>query len=218
MKKLLALLTFVLVADIALADVPPPPPPKGKKYVSVNNEVLLGKDVTGYVFVQSLGGFGPGAPGLTYKKLELSTEKATEMPTIGRRTFVSLIAVPQDAAKEFKTDDDLFAAIKAKKVKGTLSIAFNGTATVSDKVKENSVKWTHTITAIDAKGIKTKVEGAGIEPPVEKPKKDSPQDDADAPTDSAQTPRGGMLIAGVAAFAAIMLGGLWFVGRTRRKP
>jgi hypothetical protein len=213
MNKLLALLTVGLIAGVAVADVPPPPPPKGQKYVSVSNEVVLAKDVTGYVFVQQTVSF-PGG-GSNAKKLTLSADKATAIAAGGRRMAVNLVAVPEDAAKEFKTDDELFDAIKAKKVKGAQSLGFNNTVTVSDKVNGNSVKWTYTITAIDAKGIKTKIEGEGYEAPATKPAKDSPEDDADTPT-VAQTPRGGTWVAGLAAFAAIMLGGMWLAGRTRR--
>ncbi|MBN9118085.1 MAG: hypothetical protein J0I06_02785 [Planctomycetes bacterium] len=220
MNRILALLTVGAFAGAAFADVPPPPPPKGKKYVSVSSEVVLGKDVAGYVFVKQVTSF-PGRPKPTYAKVELNTEKPTAIPEPARRTFVTLFAVPRDAAKGFKTDDELFDALGANKVKGAHHISFTSTATVSDKVKADSVKWTYTITAIDPKdGIKTKVEGEGYEPPTEKPKrngegKDSPEDDA--PTAAVPAPRGGTWVAGLAAFGALTLGGLWLAGRGRRK-
>lgn len=205
-KLLIVLAAALLVARAATADIPPPPPPKGTKYVSVNNEVVLGKDVTGYVFVQRVGQ-GPGAPHFTYNKVELAPGKAVAMPAAGRYTYVSLLAVPQDAAKEFKTDAELFDALKANKVKGVQSVGFAGTDTVPDAVKGQSVTVTHTITAIGAPGIKTKVEGEGL-PPAGKPaEKDSPL------TGSAP----GRWVAVVAASAAALLGGLWVVGRGRRK-
>lgn len=204
-KFLSALVAGLLVASTATADVPPPPPPKGKKYVSVTSEVVLGKGVTGYVFVQQVGsGFGP--PKVTYEKLDLTGGKAKEMPPGGRRTFVTLFAVPEAAAKEFKTDDALFEALKANKVKGAHHLDFPGTATVSDKVKGDSVKWTYTITEIDDKaGLKKKVEGEGHEEPAAKPKGDKPP---------ALT---GTFVAGAAAALALLLGGFWLAGRSRRK-
>lgn len=224
MNRLLALLTVGALALPALADIPPPPPPKGKKYVSVSAEVVLAKGVTGYTFVQQVG-TGPGRPMFTHEKLELTAGKAKAMPAGGRRTYVSLYAVPQDVAKEFKTDAELFEALGANKAKGAFRLGFPGTATVSDTIKGDSVKWTYTITAIDAKtGIKTKVEGEGYEEPKggakkDGAKKDSPEDESedeeDAPT--ATAPRGGTWIAGLAAFAALTLGGLWIAGRGRRK-
>jgi hypothetical protein len=217
MNKILALLTVGLVASVAVADIPPPPPPKGQKYVSVSNEVILGKDVTGYVFVQRVSMF-PGA-GVTFTKLDLSEKKATPMAAGGRRIFVNLLAVPQDAAQEFKTDAELFNALKANKVPGAHTLGFSGTATVSDKVKGGSVKWTYTITSIDAKGIKSKVEGEGLEQPAPEKKPLPPNDapDEDAPGAGISAPRGGLWVAGVAAFAGIMFGGFWLVGRARRR-
>ncbi len=205
MKRLLAILTVGLIAGTAVADLAPPPPPKGKKYVSVDNEVVLGKDVTGYVFVQQVS-TGPGRPKFTHEKLELTAGKAKAMPAGGRRTYITLFAVPQDVAKEFKTDAELFEALGANKVKSALRLGLPGTATVSDTVKGESVKWTHTLTAIDKDGIKAKVEGEGYEPPAEKPgKKEKPP---------AYT---GTWVAGLAAFAGLTLGGLWLAGRGRRR-
>ncbi|AWM41541.1 hypothetical protein GobsT_74000 [Gemmata obscuriglobus] len=206
MKKLLPTLVVVLLlASAATADVPPPPPPKGKKYVSVTNEVVLGKDVTGYVFVQQVSS-GFGAPQFTHEKLELTAGQAKAMAAGGRRALVSLFAVPQDAAKEFKTDAELFDALKAKKVKGAHRLDFASTATVSDQIKGNSVKWTHTVTAIDAKtGVKEKVEGEGYDEPKANPKKEG----------SAVPPKG--VAAGLAITAGVLLGGLWLAARTRRQ-
>lgn len=219
MNRLLAALTVGLIAGVAVADIPPPPPPKGKKYVSVNNEVVLAKDVSGYVFVKQVTSI-PARPKPTYSKLELTADKATAIPEPARRTYVTLFAVPADAAREFKTDDELFDALGAKKVKGVHGISFNSSATVSDKVKGDSVKWTTTVTAIDDKGIKTKVEGEGYEPPADKPKPGGgkpPEEEEEAPVASAHTPRGGVWVAGLATFAALTLGGFWLAGRARRK-
>lgn len=199
-KLLTAFVVALLVASVATADIPPPPPPKGKKYVNVSSEVVLGKDVTGYVFVTQVNTF-PGAPKPTFAKVELTAAKAVAMPPGGRRTSVNLIAVPQDAAKAFKTDDELFDALGANKVKGTHRVGFGGTATVSDTIKGDSVKWTYTVTAIDDKGMKTKVEGDGYEVP-KKGKEPAPP--------------GASWVAGGAAALAVTLGGLWLVGRGRR--
>jgi hypothetical protein len=203
-KFLAAAVVVLLVANAALADGLPPPPPKGKKYVSVTNEVVLDKDVSGYVFVrQVVTGFG--APSYTHTKVELTPGKAAAVADGGRRASVSLLAVPQDAAKEFKTDAELFDALKANKVKGVHRIVIPGTATVSDTVKAASVKWTHTITAVDEKGAKTKVEGEGYEPTGPKTKDRPPLAQA------------GTMVAGVALALALAFGGLWLTGRSRRK-
>ena len=94
MRRLLALLVVGAIAGAAVADVPPPPPPKGKKYVSVSSEVVLAKDVTGYVFVQQVG-VGFGAPKYTYEKLELTADKAKAMAVLtpaSRTTWLSRLA------------------------------------------------------------------------------------------------------------------------------
>jgi hypothetical protein len=223
MNRLLALLTVAVFAGVAVADIPPPPPPKGKKYVSVSAEVVLGKDVSGYVFVQQVG-TGLPRTNYSYEKLELTPGKAKAMAASGRRVFVSLFAVPQDVVKEFSTDADLFAALGADKVKSVRRLSLPGTATVSDTVKGDSVKWTYTVTAIDKDGIKSKVEGEGYEPPPEKKpkatdkpaKNDSPEDATEETAPTANV-RGGVWVSGLAAFAAITLGGLWLAGRSRRK-
>lgn len=234
MSRLLAAVLVAAMAGVAVADIPPPPPPKGKKYVNVSNEVKLGKDVSGYVFVQSRQGFaGPGMLVSDFSKVELSATKSTAMPSGGRRISVSLFAVPQDAAKAFKTDADLFDALKAQKVKGAHALAFNDTTAVSTQVKGDSVKWTYSITAIDDKGIKRTVEGEGYEPPPAPKKgagKEPPKEDdsPDVPPElyrcgtepdlgSQLTARGGSVVAGAAAGVALTLGGLWVVGRGRRK-
>ncbi|MDY3556918.1 hypothetical protein R5W24_006092 [Gemmata sp. JC717] len=206
MKKLIpALVAALLLANAAAADVPPPPPPKGKKYVSVTNEVVLGKDVTGYVFVQQVSS-GFGAPQFAHEKLELTAGQAKAVDAGGRRSFVSLFAVPQDVAKGFKTDAELFEALKANKVKGAHRLNFASTATVSNQVKGKSVKWTHTVAAIDAKtGVKVKVEGEGYEEPKTNPKKEG----------SAVPFKG--VAAGLAVTAGVLLGGFWLAGRARRK-
>lgn len=219
MRKILALLMLGAFAAVAVADIPPPPPPKGKKYIAVSNEVVLGKDVSGYVFVQQVG-MGFGDTRFSYEKLELTAAKAKAMAAGGRRTFVNLYAVPQDTAKEFATDAELFDAIGKNKAKGAHRLDFQSTATVSDTIKGESVKWTYTITGIDAKtGIKTNVEGEGYEEPKKNKKggKDSPEDEDDSDAPAAAAPRGGMWIAGLAAFGALMLGGFWVAGRGRRK-
>lgn len=202
---LLALAAALLIAGAATADIPPPAPPKGKRYIAVNNEVVLGKDVTGYVFVQQTVA-GPGAPKFSFERLELTPEKAKALPPSGRRSYVTIVAVRQDAAKEYKTDDELFDAVKSNKVKGAHRIDFTSTATVSDRIKGDTVKWTTTITAIDPKtGIKTKVEGEGYEAPKAPGAKEKPPVQAS------------VFVAGGSAALAVLLGGLWLAGRGRRK-
>lgn len=188
-------------AGVALADVPPPPPPKGFKYISVVNELVVAKGVSGYVFVQQVTTYRP-APVNSYSKIEPKEGKALAIPPGGRRVYVQVYAVPADAAKEFKAEQDLFDALEKKKVKGAHSFEFTGTATVPDSIKGETVKWTTTVTAIGEKGVEKKVEGEGYG---QEPKGKRPQAQA------------GPVVAGALAALALALGGAWLVGRTRRK-
>jgi len=189
-----ALLAVTLAASAAKADLPPP---MGEKYVSVNTEVILSKDVTGYVFVlEENHGLGS-----TCSKLELPAGKAVAIP--GGKLGTTLFAVPEAAAKEFKTDKELCDALEKGTVRGVQNIWFAGRTTVSRLAIRNSVKRTTTITGIDATGIKMKVEGEGYEPPAPE-KNDKPR-------------ARGVPCAAVGAMAlAVMFGGLWLVRRARK--
>lgn len=206
-RFLAALLAASAVTSFALADIAPPPPPKGKKYVNVTSEVKLGKDVKGYVFVLHQV-TGPGAPKTATSKVELSSEKATTVIAGGRRNYAQLFAVPEDKAKEFKTDKDLFDAVTSQKVKGVQLLQFGGTATLSDTVKGDDVTWTYTITGIDEKGIKTDVTGDGSD-------EDPRAKRAEPKKRLALFEEPSYLIGGVAAAVAVTLGGLWLVRRKR---
>lgn len=199
------LLAAAVLASAARADIPPPLPPLGKKYVSLENEVVLGKDVTGYVFVQSHG-HGPGAPRMMYYRVELPPGEPVQMPAAGRYTYTGLYAVPQEVAKEYKTEDELCKALEAGKVKGAHSIGFGGDTAVPITTLRKSVKWTHTITGIDDEGIKRTVEGEGHEKPADRPEKQG-----------RPSVLGGACVAGGAGALALLLGGLWLAGRARRK-
>jgi hypothetical protein len=200
-RSVLALGLLLATAGVALADIAPPPPPKGFQYISVTNQLVISKEVSGYTFVQHVTNYRP-APQHTFSKLEVKGDKGLAIPPGGRRVAVALIAVPTEVAKEFKTDQDLFDALEQRKVKGAHALTFTGTATVPDSIKGESVKWTTTVTAIDEKGIQSKVEGEGYG---QGPKEKRPQASA------------GPVAAGVLAALALALGGAWFVGRARRK-
>lgn len=201
LRSAFALGLVLATAGVALADIPPPPPPKGFKYISVENELVVAKDVTGYVFVEIVSNFRPAVE-TTGTKLAPKDGKPLALSAGGRRSSVRVYAVPADAAKGYAKDEELFAALEKNKVKGAHAIGFTGTATVPDSIKGETVKWTTTVTAIGAKGVQKKVEGEGYG---QEPKGKRPQAQA-AP-----------VVAGVLAALALALGGAWLVGRTRRK-
>jgi hypothetical protein len=117
--------------------------------------------------------------------------------------MTTLIAVPDDAAKEYKTDKDLFDALRDKKVKGLQSIRLMRQVAVDEKVPEKTLTWTYTITGIDDKGIKTEVKGEGYEEPTKKEKK---------PISFTEP---GYLIGGTAVALCVTFGGLWLVRRKK---
>lgn len=202
------LTTVVLLASVALADIPIPPPAKDEKDVSVTSEVLLGKGVSGWVFVQAVG-HGPGAPRWNYERVELSEKTAKGMANNARYTYVRLIAVPEAAVKEFKTDKDLFAALEKQSVKGVHEASVGGGTTRMKKseVKGDSLTRKYTITAIDPKeGIKTSLVTEGLVD--EKPKKPEEK----KPLAFAEP---GYLIGGIAAAVSVTLGGMWLVRRRK---
>lgn len=201
LRSAFALGLMLASAGVALADIPPPPPPKGYKYIAVENELVVAKDVSGYVFVQQVTNYRPRAEN-TFTKIEVKDGKALAVPPGGRRVYVQLFAVPADVAKGYAKDEELFEALEKKRAKGAHSFGFTGTATVPDSIKGEKVKWTTTITAIGEKGIEKKVEGEGYGM---EPKGKRPQAQA------------GPVVAGVLAALALALGGAWLVGRTRRK-
>jgi hypothetical protein len=196
----LAVLAAVASADGLI------PPPKGKKFVSVSYEVLASKDVKGYVFViATTSGGRPGSQTTTYGKVELDEKKAAAMPIpTGRFGYTALMAVPEEAAKEYKTDKDLFDALKEKKVKGVQTLNLSTQGTVDEKVKENKVTWTYTVTGVDDKGVKTTVSGEGYEEPKKRGEK--------KPLAFAEP---GYLIGGLAAAVGVTAGGLWLVRRRK---
>ena len=134
LRSAFALGLVLATAGVALADIPPPPPPKGYKYISVENELVVAKDVTGYVFVEIVSNFLPAAE-TTGTKLVPKDGKPLALSAGGRRSFVRVYAVPADAAKGYAKDEELFAALEKNKVEGAHAIAFTGTATVPDSIK-----------------------------------------------------------------------------------
>ena len=88
---------------------------------------------------------------------------AEEIETEGEGQIRALIVQGGNPAVCLPDQDKVFAALEAKKVKGAQAFGFPSTATVADSVKGDPVKWTYTITGVDEKGIRTRVEGEGAD-------------------------------------------------------
>jgi hypothetical protein len=168
MRLLGTLISLAVVAGVAMADRPDPPLEKDEKEITLTREFLLGKGVSGYVFVQKVSQ-GPNNPGYAYERISLDEKKPKAMALVAPDDEVWLLAIPEKAAAAFKTDKDLFAALEKERVKGVHEIV-TGSTTIRVKkatVKENSVTETYTITAITP-GEGMKMSKTGGLPPAKK--------------------------------------------------
>lgn len=217
MRFLASLIAVGLCAGHLCADIPPPPPPKGMKYVGMDHTLVVEKGVTGYVFVLGIGR-GPGAPRYEYSSISLS-EKPSTVPSGDRYTYVSVVAVPEAAAKKYATEKELHEALAKRSIEGTHSVGFGGSDTLPTTDKRGSVPWESTITAIDPKkGISVKRNRDG-KPYVEREEKDgSNPGENNSADDEPQVKDASTLrwqIAGIFATLAFISMGLWLVRRHR---
>lgn len=209
MVRYVAILALALgIAAEAWADIPPPPPPAGQKYVSVVNEVRLGKEFPDYVFVVAEG-MGPGPPRYVYKKIELGTKSAQTLPAGGRYRYIELLAVPHAAAGEVLADRPGFAAPGFLKIAGLHRLGFGDTQVVDQKHPGNSVTRKHTITELDPNGgIKTTVEREPADAEAER-KTNQRSEAGPGGTSTA--------VAGIALALSFAVGGIWLARNRRAK-
>lgn len=200
-------LMFGFVAETR-ADVPTPPLPAGQRYVPVVNQVRLGQEIEGYVFVVAHG-VGPGPPRYSYKKVALSTKSLTTMPGGGRYEYISLLAVPTDAADKVLAEGPGTLPPNLAEIKGIYRMAFAYTQVVDRKFPGSSVTHTYTITGLDPNGgIKTTVER---DPP---DVKDEPKSNSRSDVGAG---RSSTAVAGVALALSFAVGGIWLVRNRRTK-
>ena len=222
----LGLLAVVVTAS-ARADVPPP---KGFKRVTLDHKITTDKEFPDYVFFTVIGGGGKagggknplaGAEGVTQVKFDPKTPIV--IPGAGRGAGIGrqghLAAVPKDSEKNYSSEKEFLAAVRAGKVEGLVraKTQLDSLTTVKDTDTRTTVVQEYKVEKVDAKDglVLTRLKEG--EPTDKDGKKDSPEDDFDAPVSAtAFTPRGGMWMAGLAASLAAMLTGLWLVTRSRR--
>ena len=212
---LLALGAGLLAIPTARGDALPPP---GLKRVPLDHKITTEKEYPDYLFFTSTGGTGPRSK---LAPVTLDPKHPVTFAGAGRNGINrqgALLAVPKGAEKNYDSEEKFHAAIKDRKVEGLLQTKTNldSATAIKDADKRTVVVYEVIVEKVDPKeGIVVKIK-RDEEPKKDGAKKDSPEDD-DTPAATVSAPRGGVWVAGVAAFAAITLGGMWLAGRTRRK-
>jgi hypothetical protein len=211
MNRLLAALVVGLAAGVALADVAPP---TDVKDIPIDYRITTDAEIPGWRFFTVIGPdrvtpvtLAPDSPVL----IDGSDRPAPY-------TYGFFTAVPTDAAKRYATEKEFHDAVKDSKVPGqVLAKTPLGAFAVSSKDTDprNGIVMEYALKKIDGKEIV-------LELSKDSPKPraviggDSPEGGSEAPKDRPSARRAGW-IAGLAALAALLLGGLWLASRARRK-
>jgi hypothetical protein len=202
---LAASLIGLIAASFAQADIAPP---KGLRRVIVDHKITTDRDFPDYQFYLVYGQSKVEA-------VQLGSKTPLVIPGIGRvgpDRLAELVAVPKDAAKRYAGVKDFHAAIAAGKVEGMVkgNARFSPETTLKDTDPRRSVMEEHKLEKLDAK------EGLVIKPIQKKPGPSEEPTAEEAETGgTAYTPRGGVLIAGLAATLAVVFAGLWLARRYR---
>jgi hypothetical protein len=200
-----------LAAGLVVADVPPP---AGFKRVQVDHKITTDKDLPDYEFFTLIG-----KDRVSAVKLDSKTSVEILAKDRGGRFFgCTFVAVPKESGKNYASEKEYFAAIAASKVEGLVKAkqTFGTQMQVKDSDPRDKTVTEYKLDKVDKDGIVLVVKKD--EPNKDAPKKDGGKDapdDGDAPV--ATVPHGGTLVAGLAACAAVLLGGFWVVGRIRHK-
>src|SRR5262245_61749107 len=146
MNRLLALLTVLLFAGAAVADVPPP---KGFKRVVVDHKITTEKEFADYTFFTVIG-----KDRVTQVKFDPKTPIDIFAKDRGGRFLnCTLVAVPKDAAKTYDSEKEFHAAIAAGKVEGQVKAkeGFFTQMEVKDTEPRNNILMEYKLEKIDAK-------------------------------------------------------------------
>jgi hypothetical protein len=216
-RTVLALGIGLLAVNAGRADVRPP---AGFKSVPLDHKITTEKEYPDYLFFTVTGGKGPKAK-LAAVPFDPKTPivlAGAGRAGIGRQGAV--VAVPKDAAKNYDTEEKFHLAIKNRTVGGMIQTKFNldSRTTVKDTDARTAVVEEFAVEKIDPKGgiVLTRKKSESTPEKKDGEKKDAPDGD-DVPTGaSTSLPRGGGMMAGLSATLALVLGGLWVVGRGRR--
>ncbi|HEX4608758.1 MAG TPA: hypothetical protein VH092_11195 [Urbifossiella sp.] len=218
-RSLLALVFGLVPTAAVLADGLIPPPP-GKKFVAVDYVITTDKTFPDYDFYLVKGRtptkveFGPDAP------VKIGAKRAR-----GFAGAVRFVAVEKGAEAKYPDVQGFANAIEAKSVPGLAAAnnAFKAQATIDAKDTRTSLVETYAVEKIDAKdGIVLKA-AKGAAPPKDGDKtapelSDGPIDFGDETADDGPAlyvPRGGAVVAGLAAALGLAFAGLWLARRSR---
>jgi hypothetical protein len=206
-RMLLALVVVALVPGAVRANAGPP---KGK-VIPVELTITTDKEYPEYNFY--LVGekpvpvtFDPKTP------IVLKDKPGTQ------RTY-RLYGIPKGSEKPFDTDEKLVRALTVNgEIKGRVQVEeyLEAHVRVPEADKRTRIVRESRVTKIDTKTGFIVLTTKDVEPKKDGGKKDSPDED-ESPGATAYTPRGGLFVAGLSAALAVTLGGLWFLGRARRK-
>jgi hypothetical protein len=206
-----ALVLAVLVSATGLADVGPPRP---ARKVIVDYKITTEKDLPEYTF------FTITTANKVSKVTEVKLDSRTPVliAGAGRVGNATFLALPRDASKAYAGEKEFHAAILSGKVEGEIKAKVNLTpvAALRSNDPRTSLVIEYTVTKIDSKdGIVLAVKLDGV--PTIPPKGREESDDPDGEEASASPPSRNVWVAGLAGSFAIVLGGLWLLGRSRRE-
>ena len=191
----------LVTASVAWADIAPP---SGRVRVPLDHVITTDKAYPEYVFVVVVGQEGDWS----YKG-ELTPDKPLRIAgkgRDGRARLCWLAAIPADAAKGFKSDKELVAAVVDNKVPGTLKSKgadFDSFTVVPEKNAPKVVEENHRVERISKdEGIVLASAKVGLA-------------DYPDPHGYAEESMARWAVAGLAAAVAVCGLGLWLMGRRR---
>ncbi len=216
MSRTAAFLVGLLAVTAARADIAVPPPP-GKKFVQVDYVLTTAKSYPEHEFYVVIG--------TTPKKVEFGPE--TPVKIDGNRGGLygsrgQFVAVPKGAAEKFPSEKAFADAVAAGKVPGQANTKknFDPRAAIDAKDARTAVVETYAVEKIEAKGgIVLKAAKAPASPAPGKGDKNAPDDETEFTADEvpapALAPRGGAVVAGLAAALALAFAGVRLARRAR---
>ena len=198
--------TVACFALSAVADIPPPPPAKGFKRVPYEYVMKLETELPAYNFY-TFRRLGLGGQETIGEELKLGTEKAVAVPSSSSPSVrTGAVAVPKKVMDELKTKENLAKLLhrdnQGKLPAGVVVYETRGTARdLKERDPRTKVENVVTVSPDEKAGVKFTAK--------ETPAPAGTDQDPEPPTQ----PSLAKVIAGLAAAAAMVALGLWYVRR-----